>query len=203
MLSLDPELDAWRWMYATALLPAILVTARPLLHHRKPNWLSVRGAHEKAETAVTRLLLRTPQYPQNSPLARHRRPMTRPAQASILALFNSRNRRATIFASVPWFLQDLGTYGIGMFTPTILAAALGGGADQIRSLSDLIADGILAAEGSALITALLIVGIVFAVVLADKLGRIKLQIFGFIGCARRAAAGLVLDRLRGRQPKSS
>ena len=102
---------------------------------------------------------------------------------SFTALFNSANRRATIFASVPWFLQDLGTYGIGIFTPTILAAALGGGADHIRSLSDLISDGILAAKGAALITVLLIVGIMFAVVLADKVGRIKLQIFGFIGCA--------------------
>ncbi len=84
---------------------------------------------------------------------------------------------------MPWFLQDLGTYGIGIFTPTILAAALGGPADHIRSLSDLISDAILAAKGSAIINVLLIVGIVFAVVLADKLGRIKLQIFGFIGCA--------------------
>ena len=40
-------------------------------------------------------------------------------------LFNKRYRRATILASVPWFLQDLSTYGIGIFTPTILAAALG------------------------------------------------------------------------------
>ena len=34
-----------------------------------------------------------------------------------------------------------------------------------------------------MITLLLIVGIVFAVALADKLGRINLQVFGFIGCA--------------------
>jgi MFS transporter, putative metabolite transport protein len=108
--------------------------------------------------------------------------VTQPKQ-SFWALFDRQNRRATIFASVPWFLQDLGTYGIGIFTPTILAAALGGGSDHIRSVSDLISDGILAAEGSALITALLIVGIAFAVVLADILGRIKLQIGGFIGCA--------------------
>ena len=38
-------------------------------------------------------------------------------------------------------------------------------------------------RGCALITFLLIVGIAFAVVLADKLGRIRLQIGGFIGCA--------------------
>ena len=47
------------------------------------------------------------------------------AEQSFASLFNAANRRATILASVPWFLQDLGTYGIGIFTPTILAAAVG------------------------------------------------------------------------------
>ncbi len=77
----------------------------------------------------------------------------------------------------------MSTYGIGIFTPTILAAAFGGGADHVRSLGDVISDAILAAKGSAMINVLLIVGILFAVVLADRLGRIKLQVFGFIGCA--------------------
>jgi nitrate/nitrite transporter NarK len=98
------------------------------------------------------------------------------------ALFNARNRRATILASAPWFLQDLGTYGIGIFTPTILAA-LGDQADHVRSVSDLILNDILAAKGAAMITTLLIIGIVFAVVLADRVGRIRLQVVGFIGCA--------------------
>ena len=42
-----------------------------------------------------------------------------------------------------------------------------------------------------MITMLLIVGIGFAVLLADKLGRIRLQIIGFIGCA----VGLLLASL--------
>jgi len=45
-----------------------------------------------------------------------------------------------------------------------------------------------AAKGAALIDVLLIVGIVAAVLLADRVGRIKLQIIGFLGCA----AGLLL-----------
>jgi len=182
VLSLVPELSAWRWMFATALVPAILVTVGRFFITESPNWLAAKGAHDKAEAAVTKLLVRKPQYPAAISLRRHTSGATQSKQ-SFMSLFDSRNRRATIFASVPWFLQDLGTYGIGIFTPTILATALGGGADHIRSVSDLIADGILAAEGSAMITALLIVGIAFAVVLADKLGRIKLQIGGFIGCA--------------------
>ena len=114
-----------------------------------------------------------------------------PGAGSFLSLFSPPYLRATILASVPWFLQDLSTYGIGIFTPTILAAAIGKEADQFRSLSDLIANDILAARGAATITLLLIVGIAFAVVLADKLGRIRLQIVGFIGCA----AGLLLASL--------
>jgi MFS transporter, putative metabolite transport protein len=182
VLTMVPDLSAWRWMFATALIPAILVTLGRFFIVESPNWLSARGQHDKAELAVTRLLVRTPQYPSNITLARVTVD-TEQAKPSFWSLFDSRNLRATIFASVPWFIQDLGTYGIGIFTPTILAAALGGGADHIRSVSDLIADGILAAKGAALITFLLIVGIAFAVVLADKLGRIKLQIGGFIGCA--------------------
>ena len=182
VLVLVPDLGAWRWMFATALIPAILVTLGRFFIVESPNWLSARGDHEKAEVAVTKLLVRTPQYPSSITLRRHTTDVTQD-KPSFWSLFDSRNRRATIFASVPWFIQDLGTYGIGIFTPTILAAALGGGADHIRSVSDLISDGILAAKGAALITFLLIVGIAFAVVLADRLGRIKLQIGGFIGCA--------------------
>ncbi len=185
VLSLYPSLDAWRWMYATAIIPALAVTIGRFFITESPNWLSVRGAHDKAEKAVRKLLVRTPQYPRHINLHRGRAGTHEEARGnqSFMALFNDRNRRATIFASVPWFIQDLGTYGIGIFTPTILAAARGGGPDHIRSLSDLISDGIRAAKGAALINVLLIVGIMFAVLLADKLGRIKLQIFGFIGCA--------------------
>jgi MFS transporter, putative metabolite transport protein len=185
VLVLDPSLDAWRWMFATAIVPALIVTIGRFFVVESANWLAVRGAHDRAEDAVKRLLLRTPQYPTDIRIARDRASASEGhgGGGSFMALFNSRNRRATIFASVPWFIQDLGTYGIGIFTPVILATALGGGSDHVRSLSDLIADSILAAKGAAMITVLLIIGILFAVALADKFGRIKLQIFGFIGCA--------------------
>jgi len=179
-----PNLDAWRWMFATAVVPALLVTIGRFYIIESANWLHTRGATERAQLATRRLLLRTPQYPQEIVL---------PEQAStashshsngfFLSLFSKRYRRATILASVPWFLQDLSTYGIGIFTPTILAAAIGHQAAHVRSMSDLIANATLAARGDAMITLLLIVGIVFAVLLADKVGRIRLQILGFIGCA--------------------
>ncbi len=188
VLVLDPSIDAWRWMYATALVPAVLITVARFFITESANWLIVRGAHEEAEQAVTRLLYRRPVYPRSVALVRHVADEASASKQSFLALFNARNRRATIFSSAPWFLQDLGTYGIGVFTPTLIAAALGSGPDKIRSPADLIASGIHSAEAAALTTSLLIVGIVFAIALSDKLGRIRLQIFGFLGCA----VGLVI-----------
>ncbi len=180
-----PNLNAWRWMYATAVVPALVVTIGRFYITESANWLHTRGATEQATLAARKLLVRTPQYPREIVLA------PSPAASaghnhgggSFLSLFRRRYRRATILASVPWFLQDLGTYGIGIFTPTILATAIGHQAEHVRSMSDLIANAILAARGDAMITLLLIIGIVFAIMLADRVGRIRLQIIGFIGCA--------------------
>ena len=183
VLMIDPSIDAWRWMYATALAPAILITIGRFFIPESANWLIVRGQHEKAEQAVSRLLSRTPVYPDKVALVRHVADEASASKPSFFALFNAKNRRATIFSSAPWLFQDLGTYGIGVFTPTLIAAALGSGPDKIRSPADLIASGIHSAEAAALTTSLLIVGIAFAIWLSDSVGRIRLQIFGFLGCA--------------------
>jgi putative MFS transporter len=184
------EIGAWRWMYATAIIPAMLVTIGRLFVTESGHWLLARGRLEDATRATARLLARTPAYPREIHLSRRMRPHAK-HQDGYAALFSAENRRATIFASVPWFLQDLGTYGIGIFTPTILAASVGHQAAHVRNLADLITNDELAAKGAALIDVLLIVGIICAVLLADRVGRIRLQVVGFIGCA----AGLALASL--------
>jgi MFS transporter, putative metabolite transport protein len=192
VLSTLPEIGAWRWMFASAIIPAVLVTIGRFYIVESANWLSSKGEIAKAERAATKLLVRKPQYPSEVKLAANTQASAHSqSKQTYASLFNKTNRRATILASVPWFLQDLGTYGIGIFTPTILAAAVGANSDHARSVADLIANDITAAKGAALITTLLIVGILFAVMLADVVGRIALQILGFIGCA----AGLFLASL--------
>jgi MFS transporter, putative metabolite transport protein len=179
-----PNLDAWRWMFATAVVPAIVVTIARFFITESANWLHTKGATERATTAARRLLVRTPQYPTQILLSQKAGASDHAhGGGSFFSLFKKRYRRATILASVPWFLQDLSTYGIGIFAPTILATAFGHKAEHVRSMSDLIKNATEAAKGDAMITTLLIIGIAFAVALADKLGRIRLQIIGFIGCA--------------------
>ena len=176
-----PEVGSWRWMYATAIVPAILVALWRVGITESATWLLHRGQTDRAEHAIMRLLSRVPQYPRKVRLGL--RAERSSSKGSYADLFRGGGLRATVFASVPWFLQDLGTYGIGIFTPTILAAALGHKAAHARNLSDLISNDILAAKGAALIDALLIVGIIAAVLLTDRAGRVRLQVIGFVGCA--------------------
>jgi len=176
------DVTGWRLMYAVAIIPAAIVVVGRFFVTESAPWLMTRGRHKEAEREAHRLLRRKPQYPKAVKL--EAKPAAHAAaDRHPLALFNARNRRATILAAVPWFLQDLSTYGIGIFTPTILAAALGHAAAHPQNLTALISNDMLAAEGAALIDLLLIVGIMAAVAAADRIGRIPLQIAGFIGCA--------------------
>ena len=176
-----PDLGAWRWMYAVAIAPALIVAVARLWITESAHWLLARGQKAKAEKQIRRLLNRKPAYP--TALSLIEPPATAKTRRSFAELFAPANRRATVLASVPWFLQDLGTYGIGIFTPTILASAVGHKVAHVRNLADLINNDELAARGSGFIDVLLIVGIIAAVLLVNRVGSIRLQIVGFIGCA--------------------
>jgi MFS transporter, putative metabolite transport protein len=179
----NPDIGAWRWMYASTLLLAVPVTIGRFFVVQSPLWLMFRGRVEEAEAATHRLLLRDPPYPKTVVLQHPQGGGRDQEKVQWSALFRGTNLRRTILASVPWFLQDLGTYGIGIFTPTILATVIGASIEHPRNTAELIQSDILATRGAAFIDVLLIVGIVFAVALADRVGRIRLQILGFIGCA--------------------
>jgi MFS family permease len=78
-----------------------------------------------------------------------------------------------LLASVPWFLQDLATYGIGIFLPLLLAGDPAGQGTRLLPL---------------LVDVLFVAGIVAATLLCNRIGTIRLQVGGFCGCA----AGLAL-----------
>jgi MFS family permease len=180
------SLADWRWMYACAIIPAVLVLIGRFFIPQSAQWLLLQGKVAEAERETETLLHRVPPYPKEVVLkARGPEQVGQPQEhRSAFAVIWSRPwRRATILAAVPWFLQDLGTYGIGMFTPIILSAVIGVTSEHPRNLAEVIQHDMVGARGAALIDVLLIVGMVCAVVLADRVGRIRLQIVGFLGCA--------------------
>lgn len=183
ILYAEPDIQSWRDMYAVAIIPAILVIVGRFFIVKSPHFLVAKGRYKEAEAELQKLLKRHPQYPKHIKLKHHdKAPGDIEAKGSYFKLFTKKHRRATIFASVPWFLQDLGTYGIGVFTPLILAASIGTKVAE-KTPTDVIHNDMLAAQSTAFIDIFFFIGILFAIFLADKLGRIKLQVFGFIGCA--------------------
>ena len=108
------------------------------------------------------------------------------------ALFTRALRRRTIFTAVPWFLMDIATYGVGIFTPTILAAIAIKGAT-----TTFLADDISATKGTAALDVFLVIGFVAAIVLVDRVGRIPLQITGFAVMAVALAILALAEGLPG------
>jgi len=188
------SIEAWRWMYAVGVIPAVVVIILRFFVIETPHYLYAKGHVERAQRSTMRLLRRDPQYPKQVVLSpREADTPEKRRSGNFFMLFSRKHARATILASVPWFLQDLGTYGIGIFTPVILAATVGQRKEHATALSDIVHNDMLAARGAALIDVLLIVGILFAIFLADRVGRMPLQILGFLGCA----AGLAIAALSG------
>ena len=172
----DPILPAvqyaWRWMLGVGLGFAILVAIlRFQFLLESPRYYIAKGDYQAASEAASQLLNETVIIT----------PETEPQQKDIDlnygALFSAKYWRNTIFASVPWFLQDIATYGIGVFTPSIIAFL------AFANEANFLNRELESATGSAVVDLFLILGFILAVLLVDRLGRISLQIIGFIGMA--------------------
>ena len=211
VLRLAPQLNAWRLFYLLPILPVLLLAVLRLQLPESSHWLLSRGQKAAAEAALERLLerprLRLLPLPSAPYVPGSGSSAPGPGSAAALAvadlsqaipwpealhqLVSLRLRRATCLAAVPWFLQDLGTYGIGIFLPLLLGGVLGGMSGTVAagagSADPILAD-LLSARASLLIDLALLAGFAVAITGTDRWGRMPLQIIGFLGCA----AGLLL-----------
>jgi hypothetical protein len=163
---------AWRWMLGVGVLLAIAVAiVRLSFSLESPRYYISRGEYTEASDAASQLL----EMPMT--ITADRETAIASERPTYGTLFNSRHRRSTLLASVPWFLQDIATYGVGIFTPTII------GMLAFAGEQDFILREIDSAKGSAVVDLFLILGFLSAILLVEKLGRIRLQIMGFIGMA--------------------
>lgn len=163
---------AWRWMLGVGVLLAVAVAiVRLSFSLESPRYYISRGEYDAASAAATQLL--------ESPMTitAELEPPIATERPTYRKLFNVHHRRGTLLASVPWFLQDIATYGVGIFTPAII------GMLAFASEPDFLMREIDSAKGSAVVDLFLILGFICALLLVEKLGRIRLQIIGFIGMA--------------------
>jgi MFS family permease len=101
ILNSDQALAAWRWMYAIAIIPALLVLLGRFFITQSSHWLMSKGQRERAAHEMKRLLNRSPQYPGVFNLRHPHHHRNGPPSGGFLRLFAPENRLATILASVP------------------------------------------------------------------------------------------------------
>ncbi|NJK38031.1 MAG: MFS transporter [Oscillatoriales cyanobacterium RM2_1_1] len=163
---------AWRCMLGVGFILAIVVAViRTRFQLESPRYHISRGEYKEASACASQLLDQPVEITPESD------PPPETATLNYGSLFAPEYRRRTILASLPWFLQDIATYGIGIFTPVII------GAIAFTHKTDLMEREMASAQGSAFVDIFLIVGFLIAIALIEKLGRIRLQISGFLGMA--------------------
>src|SRR5207253_3053855 len=116
----------WRLFLAIEGAIALLFFLLRLSESDSPHWLMARGKFAEAAQAFIRIM---PEQREkvvqitgdagNESLVG----LVTPTKPPGLAILFSRPYRArTVLVSVPWFLMDIATYGVGLFTPIILGA---------------------------------------------------------------------------------
>src|SRR5215471_9642358 len=144
----------WRLIVGATAATAFLFLVLRLWLPESPRWLK---QHEQSKTIAAGAAAASP-----SP--------------RFALLFSRPYRTRTMLVSLPWFLMDVATYGVGLFTPVILGA--------IRSSSK--TTGPLAVEfadakGSAAIDLFLLFGFLVGLWAVPRFGRIHMQVIGFVG----------------------
>jgi MFS family permease len=181
ILLVVPDVRAWRWMLALGVVPAVLVIFLRTSVPESPRWLAAHGKQAEADAAVAALTGQ--QAPVAAPApAPAAVPRAAPADFRLRLLFSKTLRRSTILACVPWFLMDIATYGVGLFTPVILMSLAFSG-EGLSAGDPFLAREIASVEGAVFLDIFLVVGFAFAVLLIDRVGRIPLQLWGFLGMA--------------------
>jgi putative MFS transporter len=162
---------------AIALLFFLLRLSEP----DSPHWLMARGRFTEAAQAFLRIMpeqreavLQITGDAGNQGVASAEAPV----KPGIAILFSRPYRARTMLVAIPWFLMDIATYGVGLFTPIILGAI-----DVSAKGVGVIARDFADARGSAAIDLFLLFGFLVGIWAVPRYGRIRMQAVGFAGMA--------------------
>jgi MFS family permease len=171
----------WRLFLATEGAIALLFFLLRLSEPDSPHWLITRARFTEAAQAFLRIMpqqreavLQITGDPGNQGAAS----AVAPAKPGIAILFSRDYRACTVLVAVPWFLMDIATYGVGLFTPIILGAI-----DVSAKGIGVIARDFADARGSAAIDLFLLFGFLVGIWAVPRFGRIRMQAVGFAGMA--------------------
>ena len=160
--------EAWRPIVGATGIGACLFLVARLWLGESPRWLMQHGCGPEATRIVSKLAAT-----EAPPL------LVRPEkkeEGGLALLFSKPYRTRTLLVSVPWFLMDIATYGVGLFTPVILGAI-----HISSSTAGPLSVEYANAQGSAAIDVFLLFGFLIGLWAVPRFGRIHMQVAGFAG----------------------
>ncbi|MHB8311373.1 MFS transporter [Metallibacterium sp.] len=182
LLHLTPSVEAWHWFLGTEALVAVLFLLARLNMAESPRWLMGQGRNREAVHMLARFVSVDQQQLESiaSRLGDAVHFVARvPRMKKSLGyaeLFHPAYLRSTLLCTVPWFLMDIATYGVGLFTALLLAGLHFDGAhlplvQQVAALT----------RGAGLIDLFWLVGFLLGLWAVARFGRIRMQLAGFAG----------------------
>jgi putative MFS transporter len=173
--------QSWRFFLVTEGVIAVSFFLLRLSEPDSPHWLMTQGRFAAATQAFIRIMPEQREAVlQIAGNYGEQRVATAvaPPKPSIAILFSSAYRARTALVAVPWFLMDIATYGVGLFTPIILGAI-----DVSSESGGVMARDFADARGSAAIDLFLLLGFLLGIWAVPRFGRIRMQAIGFASMA--------------------
>jgi MFS family permease len=171
--------QTWRLFLATEGVVAILFFVLRLSAPESPHWLVTHGKFAEASRAFVRIIPEQRdaalQILDNHEKLAASIPQVR---AGVATLFSPPYRARTALVTIPWFLMDIATYGVGLFTPVILGAI-----EIAGPTPGLVTHDLSLAKGSGIIDLFLVFGFLLGIWMVPRFGRIPMQAIGFGGMA--------------------
>ena len=158
-----PGPDVWRWMLVSGVFPALIALTARTRMPETPRWYLSHGKVDEAQKVLSGF------FGYHVP---EERLEVVTEKVSVRELLLSPYARRVFFTSASWFLVDVGVYGIGILTPTLLASIYGPSTPKLASVVT-----------SVELFAFAGVGYLCAIALVDVVGRKPLQVIGFLGMA--------------------
>ena len=176
------SIQSWRLFLATEGVIASLFFLLRLSEPDSPHWLMIRGRFAEATQAFSRIMpeqreavLQIMGSAGSPSVANSVAPVKPPGMG---VLFSRAYRARTVLVAAPWFLMDIATYGVGLFTPIILGAI-----DVSGKRGGVIAHDFADAKGSTAIDLFLLLGFLLGIWAVPRFGRIRMQVIGFASMA--------------------
>jgi MFS transporter, putative metabolite transport protein len=186
ILAMHPSVSAWRLMLIAGAFPAIVILILRRAIPESARW-HIQRKEWKLAMGVVRYLI--PDFTMKKPIKPPVEDIVQKKQEKVPAwhsylslyaeLFSKKNLRRTLLITIPWFLMDFAFYGVGIFTPILIAAMIG---TDMTGLN-FIAKDFYSSEYTVLLDVFLVIGFILNILFIERIGRIRLQLAGFVGMA--------------------